>query len=423
MSKPSAAKVSDRSEAMTQGGSLRLPMIFILVTVMLDAMGIGLIMPIMPDLIHEVRGGSVANAALWGGVLSTVFALMQFGFGPLVGSLSDRFGRRPVLLVSLFFMTLDYLVMAFAGSIWLLIIGRLVGGITAATHGTASAYMADISTREEKSANFGLVGAAFGIGFVLGPVVGGMLGEMGTRAPFFAAALLSGVNFMLGLFVLRETVTDRTRRAFQWRRANPFGAFRHLSDLPGISTLLLSTLLYSIALYVYPAIWAYFTQVSFGWSSRTIGISLAIYGISAAIMQAVVLRHMLRRLGDRRTVIYGLVFDIIACLSLAVVISGTVAIILTPIAAIGAVITPALQGIMSRQVDDNAQGELQGVLTSVNALAAVMSPLLMTSTFAFFTRPSAEFQFPGAAFLLAALLLMVALFLIWRLPKEDRNPA
>lgn len=391
---------------------MRLPILFILITVVLDAMGIGLIMPIMPDLIREVRGGTLAGAALWGGILSTVFAVMQFGFGPLVGSLSDRFGRRPVLLISLFFMTLDYLVMALAGSIWLLLAARIVGGITAATHATASAFMADISAPEDKAANFGLIGAGFGIGFVLGPLMGGLLAEYGTRAPFYAAAALSALNLLLGACVLRETV--RRRRAFSWTRANPLGAFRHLSRMPGIRPLLVVFFLYNLALYVYPAIWAYFTQARFGWSPDIIGLSLALYGITSALVQTVLIRSLMRRWGERLTVLQGLLFDIGTCLLLAVVTSGTVALILTPLAAIGAVVTPALQGTMSRQVADDAQGELQGVLSSVNALAVILSTMVMTSVFAAFTAPAAPVQFAGAPFLLAALLLVIALVIYRR---------
>ena len=386
---------------------MRLPILFIVTTIVLDAMGIGLIMPIMPDLIREVRGGSLAGAALWGGILATVFAVMPFGFGPLVGSLSDRFGRRPVLLTSLFFMTLDYLVMALAGSIWLLLAARIVGGITAATHATASAYMADISAPEEKSANFGLIGAGFGIGFVLGPLMGGLLAEYGTRAPFYAAAGLSALNLALGTFVLRETVISR--RPFSIARANPLGAFRHLSRLPGIRPLIAVFFLYNLALYVYPSIWAYFTQARFGWGPDIIGVSLAIYGISSALVQTVLIRVLLRRWGERWTVVQGLLFDIISCLLLAVVTNGALALILTPVAAIGAVVTPALQGTMSRQVANDAQGELQGLLSSVNAVAVILSTMTMSSVFAAFTAPTASVHMPGAPFLLAAILLGIAL--------------
>lgn len=393
---------------------MRLPVFFILITVMLDAMGIGLIMPIMPDLIRQVQGGTLATAAVWGGVLSTVFAVMQFLFGPIVGNLSDRFGRRPILLVSLAVMTLDYLVMAVAGSIWLLLVGRLVGGITAATSSAANAYMADISKPSDKAANFGLIGAGFGVGFVLGPLIGGLLGEYGTRAPFYAAAVLSALNFAFGYFVLQETVTDRIRRPFQWSRANPLGAFRHVARLPGIRRLLVVYFIYSVAFYVYPSVWSYFTQERFGWSPQLIGVSLALFGIMMAIVQGGLIRLVLRRFGERKTVIYGHVFDGLAFGVTSILTSGTLALILTPLTALGAVITPALQGIMSQQVGDDAQGELQGVLASVGALSVIVSPMMMTTVFAVFTGENAPVYFPGAPFLVSMVLMGVGLMVFVR---------
>ncbi|MFY9212124.1 MAG: TCR/Tet family MFS transporter [Aestuariivita sp.] len=395
---------------------MRLPIVFIMITVMLDAMGIGLIVPVMPELLLEVQGGTLASAALWGGVLSTVFAVMQFLFGPFIGAISDRYGRRPVLLVSLMVMSLQYLVMAVAGSIWLLLMGRIVGGITAATGATASAYMADISKPHEKAANFGLIGASFGAGFVLGPLIGGMLGEYGTRAPFFAAAALAAVNAVFGYLVLRETVTDRIRRPFEWRRANPFGAFRHLARLPGIGPLLVVYFTYQVAFYVYPAIWSFFTQERFGWSPQMIGLSLALFGVMIAVVQGGLIRLVLRRFGERLTVIYGHLFDMAAFGAIAFVASGAVALVLTPLAAIGAVITPALQAMMSRSVGDDAQGELQGVLTSLNALAMIIAPLLMTSVFAAFTGPGAPVYLPGAPFLVSMLLMGIGLVVFLRRP-------
>ncbi|MEM9126952.1 MAG: MFS transporter, partial [Pseudomonadota bacterium] len=244
---------------------MRLPFAFVLLTVMIDAMGIGLVLPIMPQLIVEVQGGSLANAAVWGGVLSTAFAAMQFVFGPVLGNLSDAYGRRVVILVSLCVMALDYVVMALAGSIWLLLLGRIVGGVTAATHSTAAAFMADVSKPHEKAANFGLLGAAFGMGFVLGPVIGGLLSGYGTRAPFWAAAALTAAVFLMGLWVMPETVTDKTRRAFRLRRANPVNSLLAIAALPGIRPLLGVYFLYSVSIYVYPAIWSYFTTERFGW--------------------------------------------------------------------------------------------------------------------------------------------------------------
>lgn len=396
---------------------MRLPVVFILITVMIDAMGVGLIIPVMPDLIREVTGGDLANAALWGGVLTTVFAVMQFLFGPVIGNLSDRFGRRPVLLISLVVMAADYVVMAVAGTMWLLLLGRIVGGITSATQATASAYMADISDPDKKAQNFGLVGAAFGLGFVIGPLLGGLLGEWGTRAPFWAAAALAGANAVLGYFVLRETVTDTIRRPFEWRRANPFGAFKSLGELPGLGRLFVVFFLYQVAFFVYPAVWAYYGQARFGWNAGMIGLSLGLFGIMMAVVQGGLIRLILARLGERGTMIYGLVFDVFAFGALAFVTSGTVALILTPLAALGAVITPALQGIMSKAVGVKRQGELQGALTSVGAIAMIVSPMVMTGVFAQYTRAEADVFFPGAPFLLSLALIVVAL-VVFLIPRR-----
>ncbi len=393
---------------------MRLPLIFVLLTVMIDAMGIGLIMPIMPNLIVEVQGGSLSEAAIWGGILSASFAVMQFLFSPVLGSLSDALGRRPVLLVSLFVMALDYLVMAVAGSLWLLLIGRIVGGITAATHATAGAYIADISDPKEKAANFGLLGAAFGAGFVLGPLMGGFLGEIDTRAPFYAAAALAALNFTLGWFVMRETVTDKTRRTFEWHRANPFGAFRAIGRIPGITGLMWVYFLYSVAIYVYPAIWSYFAAERFGWQPQMIGASLAIYGISSVLVQGWLLRYVVRWATERGAVLWGQVFDFVAFGILAVIASGNLALALIPIAALGAMVQPALQGMMSRRVADNQQGELQGVMTAVHALSMVISPLMMTAVFAQFSDPETSYYLPGAPFLLALVLMMIGCLVLLR---------
>ncbi len=381
---------------------------FILVTLMLDAMGIGLILPVMPDLIAEVTGGTIGSAAAWGGVLATTFAVMQFLFGPVLGSLSDRFGRRPVLLISLLVMCIDYLVMAVAGTIWLLFATRVIGGITAATQATAAAYIADISPPDQKSANFGLVGAAFGAGFVLGPVIGGLLAEFGTRAPFLAAAALAAANLVFGYFVLPETVTDRIRRPFSLTRANPLGALRALSALPGLGRLLFLVFVYEFAFIVYPAVWAFFTKEAFGWSPSMVGLSLAFFGISVAVVQGGLIRIALRRYGERYTITYGILFNFCAFVFLSLVTNGWLALAFIPVTALGAVVTPALQGIMSRRAGDDQQGELQGAIASARALAAILSPLVMTQIFWFFTAPPGLYL-PGAPFALSAGLMVVCL--------------
>jgi DHA1 family tetracycline resistance protein-like MFS transporter len=386
----------------------RLPVLFIFVTVMLDAVGIGLILPVMPDLIMDVRGAGISSAAVWGGILSSIFAVMQFGFSPMIGSLSDRFGRRPVLLTSNGVMALDYLVMALAGTIWLLVLGRIVGGITAATHSTATAFMADISTRAEKAKNFGLIGAAFGVGFVIGPAIGGFLGEYGPRAPFYAAAVLAGANFAFGYFVLPETVTEENRRPFEWSRANPLGAFRYIAALPGLTALMLVYFFYQVANMVYPAIWAYYTQASFGWSPQLIGISLAIYGISVALTQIFLIRFVIAKFGERRTVWIGLAYNAFTLSLMGIISNGWVLLALTPLAAFGGVVGPALQAIMSGRAEDNQQGELQGVLSSINSIGMIATPIIMTQVFAYFTMPEARVFLPGAPFLLAMGIMLVA---------------
>ena len=404
---------------MTERRDTPLTLAFILTTVVIDAMGIGLILPVMPALLREIGDIPLADAALWGGVLATAFAVMQFLFGPVVGALSDRYGRRPVLLISLFVMALDYLVMALAQAFWLLFLGRIVGGITAATQSAASAAMADISEPSQKAARFGLIGAGFGIGFVFGPLLGGLLGEYGTRAPFYAAAALAALNMVLGYFVMPETVTDETRRPLTWARTNPLGAFQNVGLNPEMRRLLLLFFLYQVAFFVYPATWAYFTTARFGWSEGMIGLSLASFGIAMAVVQGGLIRLILKWFGDRGTVVYGLVFNVFAFIALAFVTNGTLALILTPLTALGAVVTPAVQGIMSRATSDDSQGELQGVLSSAGALATIISPMLMSYVFFTFAREDAPIFLPGAAFLVSMLLMFVCMAVF--LPPRRRD--
>lgn len=384
-----------------------LPITFIMITVLIDAMGIGLIMPVMPDLIQDVGRTDISGAAIWGGILSAVFALMQFIFSPTVGALSDRYGRRPVLLTSNAVMAFDYVLMALAGTIWLLFIGRIIGGITAATQATANAFMADISPREKKSQNFGLIGAAFGVGFVLGPVVGGLLGELGPRAPFWAAAALAGANFVFGYFVLPETVTREKQRPFEWARANPVGGLKAITALPGLGALLAVYFFYQISNMVYPAIWSYYTAASFGWSPGIIGASLAIYGVSMAITQAVLIRPVIAKLGETRTVYWGLIYNAAILVMMALITDGRLLLMLTPLAAFGAVVGPALQSVMSARAADNQQGELLGVMSSINALGMIFAPLVFTRVFSYFTG-DASVILPGASFLLAMGFMLVA---------------
>lgn len=407
MTSQPAATTDPKSTSKAQ----RLPILFILITVTIDAMGIGLIMPVMPSLIQEVAPGSLGQAAIWGGVLSTIFAVMQFFFAPLVGRLSDAFGRRPILLMSLAVMAVDYLVLAVAGSIWLLVVARIVGGITAATHSTAFAYMADISEGEDKAKRFGFIGAAFGLGFVLGPLLGGLLGELGSRAPFYAAAALAFANALFGWFVLPETVTAKTRRAFGFKGVNPFSAFSALSHLPSIRPLSAVYFLYQLAAVVYPVIWSYFALERFGWSTGMIGVSLALYGIGAAVVQGVLVGPVLKLLGQRGTVIFGLLVELATFALLGFISSGVITLILTPFIAIGNVGLPALQGIIAQQVPDDTQGELQGVLASIASIATIISPLVLTQIFAWATQENGAIYLPGAPFLMSGVLMAGAILL------------
>ena len=382
----------------------RLPVLFILATVMIEAMGIGLILPVMPALLEEVQGTDLSGAALWGGLLGAIYAVMQFVFAPLLGNVSDRWGRRPVLLISMGVIAVDYVVMALAASIWVLLAARAMTGIAAATMSTAQAFMADISRPEEKAQNFGLVSAGFGLGFVLGPVVGGLLAELGPRAPFWAAAILAGANFVMGVAVLPETL--KRPRAFAWRRANPFGGLKAIGALPGLGALMAVWFFYQVANWVYPAVWAYFTQAAFGWEERMVGLSLAVYGVSMVVVQGGLIRLILPRLGERRVLALWLPYNAVVLICVAFVPSGWMMLLLTPLSALGAIVAPALQGLASRVADDDQQGELQGVLASITAVAAIVSPLVMTQAFGWAT--TGDRDFPGAPFLVAFALMAVA---------------
>lgn len=393
---------------------MRLPVLFIFITVVLDSMGIGIIMPVMPELIQEVGNVDLSQAALWGGTLTVVYAINQFLFSPTVGGLSDAYGRRPVLLIALLIMSLDYLVMALAQSLWLLFIGRFIGGITAATQSTAAAFMADISTSKDKAKNFGLLGAAFGVGFILGPLLGGLLAEYGSRAPFYAAAALAFANMLFGYFALPESITKEKKRAFDWRRANPFGAFKQMKKLPGLLPMLLVYLLLSIAFFVYPSIWAFFGRAQFGWDARMVGFSLAAYGFGIVIVQGGLIRAILTRFGEKATAMFGMCMHLLTFLVYPWMTETWHVFAFMPISVFSAVAVPALQGLMSNSVADNAQGELQGAMSSMTALATIISPFVMTRVFSYFTQESTPVYLPSAPFLLSALSVLVALFLFRR---------
>ena len=390
-------------------GARRHAAMFVFVTVVLDSMGIGIIMPVMPDLLQELSGLSIGEAALWGGYLSFSYAAMQFLFSPLIGNLSDRYGRRPVLLVSLATLGVDYVVMALAPSLWLLFVGRVIAGIAGATYSTATAYIADVTPKEKRAAAFGLVGAGFGVGFILGPAIGGLMGELGTRAPFYAAAAIAFANFVYGWLVLPESLAPENRRPFEWLRANPLGAIRQISNFPMVAWLLGATVLFGLAHMVYPAVWSFYTKAAFNWSNAEIGLSLAVVGICFTIVQGGLIGFILKRLGEVKTALLGFVANILGMMGIALATQDWMVYALMPITALGALVTPALTGLMANRIPDDQQGELQGLIASLAAVTAIVSPLFLTQLFGYFTAPGGSVFFPGAPFVAAAMIVVIAL--------------
>ena len=387
---------------------------FVFVTALLDSIGFGIIMPVLPQLVMDVTGEPISSAARYGGWLMFAYAAMQFVLAPVIGNLSDRFGRRPVLLASLLVLCIDYLIMWWAPSFAWLLLGRLVAGAAASTYSTCNAFIADISSPEERAENFGLTGAAFGMGFVIGPVVGGFLGEFGPRVPFLAAACLTAANFLYGTLVLPETLAREKRRPFDWRRANPTGTLTALRRYPIVFGMIGAYVLFLLGHHVLPATWSFFTMEKFDWSPREVGYSLGAVGAMMVFVQAVLLRMVLPKLGPRRTGVLGFGFCIVSFFGYAFATEGWVIYLFLLPGALQGLATPAMQGIMSNQVDASEQGELQGGLASTSSLTAILSPPFMTQVFGFFTAASAPLYFPGAPFIAAAVLTVMALAVFLR---------
>lgn len=388
-----------------------LALTFIFITVMMNSVGIGLMMPVMPDLLLDLStgGASIGEAAAIGGWLAASFALMQFLFSPTIGNLSDAYGRRPVLLISLLIAAVDYLIMALTPSLALLFVARIMAGVASSTYSTANAFIADISPPDQRAQNFGLSGAAFGVGFVLGPAIGGFLGEFGPRAPFFAAAALTLATFIFGFFTLPESLPPEKRRRFRLGRANTIGVALQMRKHPAVAWLLVALLIYNVAHYVYPAVWSYYVKERYAWTPFDIGLSLALVGIGFAIVQGFLIRRIIPWLGAARTAILGLGLDVLALIGIALAPNGVIIYAMVPIAALSAIVTPALQGLMSNLIPDDAQGELQGAVSALTSLSFVLSPLLMTQLFVTFTSSSALPYIPGAPFFAAAAFSAVAI--------------
>ena len=392
----------------------RLAFAFIFVTVLLDSIGFGIIMPVVPHLIMDISGNTLTDAARISGLLMFTFASMQFIASPMLGNLSDHYGRRPVLLFSLFAMGCNYILMGWAPTLAWLFLGRLISGVSASTYGTANAYIADTFPPEQRAQHFALLGAAFGTGFVVGPTIGGVLGEFGPRMPFYAAAGLAFINVAYGLLVLPESLKFEHRRRFVLARANPLGAFRQLVRYPVVIALIIVYFFYMLGHFALPSVWAFFTIEKFDWSPRDIGISLSFVGVSMIFVQAYLIRKVLPLWGPVTTAIVGLVATTVSFVGYAFIPHAWMMYVVIAIGALQGFVTPSIQSIMSGQVPANAQGELQGAIGSMSGLVAIISPPFMTEVFAYFSSGNAFVHFPGAPFFASAVLTIMALVLLVR---------
>jgi DHA1 family tetracycline resistance protein-like MFS transporter len=387
---------------------------FIFVTVLVDVIGFGIIIPVMPALIQQLVGGDISAASSWGGWLMFAYALMQFLCAPVLGNLSDRYGRRPVLLFSLFGFGIDYIFLALAPGIGWLFLGRIIAGITGASFTTATAYVADISPPDKRAQNFGMIGAAFGLGFIAGPLIGGLLGQFGPRVPFVAAAVLTLLNWLYGYFILPESLPADKRRPFAWKRANPVGSLLQLKRYPAIAGLVTSLTLVYIGAHAVQSTWSYYGIGKLHWDEKMVGYSLAFVGFMIALVQGGLIRIVIPRLGQEKSLYTGLFLYSIGMVLFAFASNTWMMFAFTFVYCLGGIAGPAIQGIISNQVPANEQGELQGALTSLMSATSIVGPLLMTSLFARFTRPTAPVHFPGAPFIMGAILFLASALLAYR---------
>ncbi len=392
---------------------------FILVTVLIDVIGIGIIIPIMPSLYQELTGGTVSEASQYSAYLVFIYALMQFIFSPIIGGLSDQYGRRPVLLMSLFGFGLDFIFLALAPSIGWLFVGRIISGIAGASFTTANAYIADITEPEKRAQSFGMIGAAFGLGFIIGPSLGGILGEYGTRIPFWVSAGLAILNWLYGYFILPESLLPENRRKFDIKRANPIGSLLNLKKYPYVLALVLSLFLVNVSNFATQGTWSFYGIEKFSWSKLEVGLSLGFVGIMVAIVQGGLIRVIIPKLGQERSLFLGLAINALGLAAFAFASSSWMMYAIMIPFAIGGLAGPAFQGIISNQVGKNEQGELQGGLTSLMSIAAIVGQPLMLGLFRTFTKENAPIYFPGAPFLMGGLLSLISLLLVFRTIKKE----
>jgi DHA1 family tetracycline resistance protein-like MFS transporter len=397
---------------------------FIFITLLIDVTGFGVIIPVMPKLIEQLLGiNDISKVSQYGGWLTFAYAFMQFLFAPVLGNLSDKYGRRPVLLFSLFGFGIDYIFLAFAPSIIWLFVGRLIAGVTGASFTTASAYIADISTPENRAQNFGMIGAAFGLGFIIGPLIGGLLGELGPRVPFMVAAGLALTNWLYGYFVLPESLDQEHRRPFEWRRANPLGSLLQLRKYPAVGGLVGSFVLVYLGAHAVQTNWSYFNIEKFHWSPKMIGFSLGAVGLLVGLVQGGLVRVINPRIGNEKSVYIGLGLYALGLLLFAFASQSWMMFVFLIPYCLGGIAGPALQSIISGHVPPSEQGELQGALTSLMSATSIVGPLIMTNLFAYFTRKNAPVYFPGSAFFLGFLFMLGSAIWAYVVLRAEKDPA
>lgn len=391
--------------------------VFILITVFLDMVGFGIVIPVLPGLIGQVGQVSLGEAAVIGGWMAAAYSAAQFLSGPLMGNLSDRFGRRPLLLLAIGGLGLDFLLHALAPNLAWLFVGRLLAGLCGASWVIANAFIADVTPAEDRGRAFGWMGAAFGLGFVVGPAIGGLLGELGPRVPFYVAAAVSGCNLVFGWFVLPETLPPQHRRAFEWVRSNPFGAFRVFARYRGVLPLCGVLALFFFWSSVYPAIWPFWGKAQFGWSEWTIGVTLAVFGVVMAVFQAGVCGPVAKRFGEHRTAIIGLVSATLAATGYGLAGAVWVVVLLMIVHGPEGFVQPMITAILSRQVPENAQGELQGGISAITNLAMLAGTVFFAQVFGYFMSDAAPFRSPGMAYLVAGGGLLLTLLAMLRVGR------
>lgn len=391
---------------------------FIFITLLIDVIGLGIIIPVVPDLLKQITGQEVSEASSINGWLTFAYATMQFVFSPILGCLSDKYGRRPILLLSLLGLGLDYFVQGFAPSLFWLFIGRMIAGFSGASYSTATAYIADISEPEKRAQNFGIVGIAFGVGFIIGPLIGGICGNFwGPRAPFYVAGILSLINLAYGYFVLPESLSVENRRAFEWKRANPFGAFKQLSKYKLVLPLVIAEFFVYLAGKAVESNWTFFVKFKFDWSELTLGLSLAFVGILIAVVQGWLIRIVIPKFGSKKAVIIGLILDTVGLFLFSMASSSWMMFLFLIPYCLGGIAGPALQGVISNQVPADEQGELQGAINSAISITYILGPLMMNNLFYYFTNKNAPIIFPGAPFLLGTIFGLIGLSLAYRAMK------